>query len=182
MTIAEMLARNARMYPNDVALIELKPSNNIRKEITWQEFDERVNRIANALMDMGVKKDDKVIHLMLNSINWLEAYFGIIRTGAWAVPLNFRFTSQDIKYCTDIAEAKVMILGEEFIDRIEPIRSQMPTIESFVFAGQGTPPAMVHLEDIIPKTATTFRNMRTILSCFLPCTTAGQRCTGLATS
>ena len=149
MTIAEMLARNARMYPNDVALIELKPSTGVRKEITWREFNERANRIANALMDMGVKKDDKVIHLMMNSINWLEVYFGIIRTGAWAVPLNFRFTSQDIKYCTDVAEAKVMIFGEEFIDRIEPIRSQLPTIGSFVFAGQGTPPATVHLENII---------------------------------
>jgi len=149
MTIAEILARNARMYPKDVALIELKPSSNTRKEITWQEFDERANRIAKALTDMGVKKGDKVIHLMMNSINWLEAYFGIIRTGAWAVPLNFRFTSQDIKYCADIAEAKVMILGEEFIDRVEPILSQMATIESFVFTGQDTPPGMIHLEDII---------------------------------
>jgi hypothetical protein len=79
MTIAEMLARNARMYPDDCALIELKPSEKIRKEITWKEFDERVNRIANALIDRGASKGDKVIHLMMNSINWLETYFGIIR-------------------------------------------------------------------------------------------------------
>ena len=93
MTIAEILARNARMYPSDSALIELKPSKKIRREITWKEFDERANRVANALIDRGVRRDDKVIHLMMNSINWLEAYFGIIRTGAWAVPLNYRFTS-----------------------------------------------------------------------------------------
>lgn len=149
MTIAEMLARNARMYPNDSALIELKPSEKIRKEIIWKVFDERANRVANALIDRGVSKGDKVIHLMMNSINWLEAYFGIIRTGAWAVPLNFRFTSGDIKYCADIAEAKVMILGEEFTERVEAIRSQLPTIKDYIFVGQNPPEAMESLEDII---------------------------------
>ncbi|MBA7562574.1 Long-chain-fatty-acid--CoA ligase [subsurface metagenome] len=149
MTIVEMLARNARMYPNDSALIELKPSKKIRREITWKVFDERANRVANALIDKGVSKGDKVIHLMMNSINWLEAYFGIIRTGAWAVPLNFRFTSSDIKYCADIAEAKVMILGEEFTERVEAIRSQLPTIKDYIFVGQNLPEAMESFEDII---------------------------------
>lgn len=68
MTIAEMLARNARMYPEDSALIELKPSKKIRKEITWKRFDERANKIVKALINRGVGKGDKVIHLMMNSI------------------------------------------------------------------------------------------------------------------
>ena len=71
-----MLARNGQAYPNDSALIELKPSQGLRKEITWEEFDQRANSIANALIDRGIRKDDKVIHWMTNSINWLEAYFG----------------------------------------------------------------------------------------------------------
>jgi len=96
MLITELLARNANLYPDESALIELKPEQNFRKEITWKEFDDRANRVANALVARGVGKGDKVIHLMMNSVNWLEAYFGIIRTGAWAVPLNFRFLS---KYC-----------------------------------------------------------------------------------
>ena len=151
MTIVEMLARNARMYPNDSALIELNQSQGLRKEITWKAFDERANRIANALIDGGISKGDKVIHLMMNSINWLEAYFGIIRTGAWAVPLNFRFTSGDIKYCADIAEAKVMILGEEFAERVKDIRSQLPTIKDYIFVGQNLPEAMESFEDIIGR-------------------------------
>ena len=151
MTIAEMLARNARIYPDESALIELKPSQEIRREITWRVFDERANRIANALAARGVGKGDKVLHLMLNSTNWLEAYFGIIRTGAWAVPLNFRFTSSDIKYCADIAEAKVMILGQEFAERVEAIRPQLPTIKDYIFAGENTPQDMESFEDIIDK-------------------------------
>ncbi len=153
MTISEMLARNARIYPQDSALIELKPSEKIRKEITWKKFDERANRIANALIDRGVGKGDKVIHLMMNSINWLEAYFGIIRTGAWAVPLSFRFTSGDIKYCADIAEAKVMILGEEFRERIEPIRSQLTTITDYIFVGQDVPRGMEDFQDVMNQSS-----------------------------
>jgi acyl-CoA synthetase (AMP-forming)/AMP-acid ligase II len=154
MTVVEMLARNARMYPNDTALIELKPSQGLRKEITWKEFDERANRIASALIDRGVSKGDKVIHLMMNSINWLEAYFGIIRTGAWAVPLNFRFSSRDIKYCADIAEAKVMILGEEFTERVRAIRSQLPTIKDYILVGQNLPEAMEDFEQVIEGAST----------------------------
>jgi len=149
MTITEMLARNARMYRREIALIELKPSTGQRKVITWEEFDNRANRIANALMAMGIRKSDKVIHLMMNSVNWLEAYFGIIRTGAWAVPLNFRFTSKDILYCASIAEAKAMITGEEFTERVEAIRSSLPAIQNYIFAGINVPQGMLPLEEMI---------------------------------
>ena len=153
MTISEMLAQNRRLYPNDSALIELKPSQGLRKEITWEEFDQRANRIANALIDRGVKKDDKVIHWMMNSISWLEAYFGIIRTGAWAVPLNFRFTSQDFKHCADIAEAEVMILGEQFVERVEAVRSQLPAIKDYILVGQPTPKGMEDFEQVISQSS-----------------------------
>ena len=65
-------------------------------------------------LQKGIKRDDKVIHWMRNSIPWLVTYFGIIKTGAWAVPLNYRFNCLDFKYCADIAEAKAMIFEEEF--------------------------------------------------------------------
>jgi len=153
MTISEMLTRNARMHPEDTALIELKPSNGVRKEITWKKFDERANRVANALLQRGVNKGDRVIHLMMNSINWLEAYFGIIRTGAWAVPLNFRFTSKDIKYCADVAEAKAIIFGEEFVERVEAIRSQLTGIKDYIFTGQSLAEGTEKFEDITSESS-----------------------------
>jgi acyl-CoA synthetase (AMP-forming)/AMP-acid ligase II len=153
MNIAEMLARNAGMYPDETALIELRPSKNIRKEITWKEFNERANRIANTLLARGIKKGDKVILWMMNSINWLEAYFGILKTGAWAVPLNFRFTSRDLAYCVPITEAKVMILGEEFIERVEYTRSQMVTVRDYILDGQATPKSMEDFEEAINKSS-----------------------------
>jgi acyl-CoA synthetase (AMP-forming)/AMP-acid ligase II len=137
--IGEILARNARLYPNEVALIERAPAEGKRKEMTWRQFDEKANRFANALMERGIGKGDKVIHLMMNSIDWLIAYFGIIRTGAWAVPLNFRFTGSDIKYCCEVAEPKAMIFGEEFIDRVTEIKDDLPTIKHYFFVGKEVP-------------------------------------------
>jgi len=151
MNISEMLATNARRYPDDTALIQIKPGEKLRQEITWREFDQRANRVASALVDRGIKKGDKVIHWMRNSINWLEAYFGIIRTGAWAVPLNYRFSSSDLKYCADIAEAKVMILGEEFRESVETTRSQLPTIERYILVSQHPPKDMESFEEVIDK-------------------------------
>jgi acyl-CoA synthetase (AMP-forming)/AMP-acid ligase II len=154
MTITEILSRNARLYPDTTMLIEVTPSENIRKEITWREFDDRVNRVTNALIKRGVKKGDVVIHLMMNSIKWLEAYFGILRTGAMAAPLNFRFISRQIKYCVDIAEPKVMILDENFTDRVEEIRSELTTIKSYIFLGENMPQGMEEYENALQSSST----------------------------
>jgi len=135
MIITEILARNARMYGDETALIEREPANDKRTAITWKEFDDMANRVANGLIAKGVKKGDKVIHLMMNCLEWLPAYFGILRTGAWAVPLNFRFTAEDIRYCADIVEAKATIFGEEFVDRVNAIKENLASIRDFVFVG-----------------------------------------------
>jgi acyl-CoA synthetase (AMP-forming)/AMP-acid ligase II len=138
--IGEMLARNGRMYPNDIALIERIPAEKKRATITWREFDERANRFANGLRSRGVKKGDKVIHLMNNSIDWLIVYFGILRTGAWVVPLNFRFIGDDIAYCCDVAEPDTFVFGEEFAERVGPIREELSSVKHFICAGEKIPP------------------------------------------
>jgi acyl-CoA synthetase (AMP-forming)/AMP-acid ligase II len=146
-----MLAHNASIYPNDVSLVELSSGHSSRKVITWAEFDASANRLANELLSLGIGKDDKVIHLMRNSINWLIAYFGIIRTGAWAVPLNYRFNSQDIKYCADIAKAKAFVLGDEFVDRVEAIRPALDSIEHYIYSGNHLPQNMLDFKEIISQ-------------------------------
>ena len=136
MLITEILARNARVYGDETALIERDPVNNRRKEISWNEFEAEANRMANMLRSKGIQKGDKVIHLMMNCIEWLPVYFGILRTGAWVVPLNFRFSADDIKLCTDIADAKAFVFGEEFIDRVEQVKSALDqTVADFIFVG-----------------------------------------------
>jgi long-chain acyl-CoA synthetase len=153
MTIIEMLARNARLFPNAIALIEITPSKNLRKETTWKEFENNANRFANALIARGVKKGDVVIHLMMNSMKWLEAYFGILKTGAMAAPLNFRFISRQIKYCVDIAEPKVMVLDQDFTERVEPLRKEMPTIKNYIYLGEKMPRGMEAFDEVMAQSS-----------------------------
>lgn len=136
MLITEILSRNARMYGDDTALIEREPERNIRREVTWKEFDHKASQVSRALINMGIRKKDRVVHLMTNCLEWLPIYFGILRTGAWAVPLNFRFVAKTIKHCIQTAEAKALIFGEEFIDRINSIKSDLDGIvEHYIFIG-----------------------------------------------
>ena len=59
----------------------------------------------------GLKKGDKVAILMMNGLEWLPIYFGILKTGALAVPLNFRYSSDEILYCVQLAEVDVLVFG-----------------------------------------------------------------------
>jgi len=153
-TIPEMLSRNARMYPDDCALVELKPGRNYRREITWRQMDEEANRVANALIEMGVKKGDRIIQWMMNSIDWLIAYFGILRSGAWVVPLNFRFTTKDFTYCVEISGARFIIAGEEFIERIDAAKKNLAGIEGILALGGNLPGYMTGYHDWIGRRPT----------------------------
>ena len=141
MPITNYLEQNAKNYPNETALIEINPeikekrrvtwkeyeliesgyAESYRREITWSVFDEKANRCANLLMSRGIKKGDKVAILLMNSLEWLPIYFGILKSGALAVPLNYRYTSDEIKYCLDLSDADALIFGNEFFGRVEDI-------------------------------------------------------------
>jgi acyl-CoA synthetase (AMP-forming)/AMP-acid ligase II len=133
--ITEILARNARVYSDETALIERDPAKNSRRQITWEQFDAEANRVANALIARDVRKGDRVVHLMMNCIEWLPTYFGILRAGAWVVPLNFRFSGDDIKHCCEIAEAKILLFGQEFIDRIDSVKTALDKTTLYGLSG-----------------------------------------------
>jgi acyl-CoA synthetase (AMP-forming)/AMP-acid ligase II len=136
--IGEMLARNARLYGDETALVERIPAEKTRRTITWKDLDDKANRFANVLRSKGVEKGSKVVHLMYNAIDWLIAYFGIVRTGAWVVPLNFRFTSADIQYCTDVAEPDLILFGEEFMERIDAVKEHT-RVKHYICVGKEIP-------------------------------------------
>ncbi len=150
MIITDLLERNAKEAGGEVALVELNPAlrpgneswkefslieegrdPRARREMTWGEFDARANRIANLLISEGVKKGDKVALLLMNCLEWLPAYFGILKTGALAVPMNYRYTADEIRFCLDLSESSFLIFGEEFIGRVEEILPLIPDIRLF---------------------------------------------------
>jgi len=151
MPITEMLFLNAQMYPDDVSLIERDPGAGIRREITWKEFEQQSNQLANALIDRGIQRGDKVAILMMNCLEWLPIYFGVLKTGALAVPLNFRFTGKEIKKCLETVDTKILIYGPEFIERINDIIDKIDCIESYIFVGENTPSTAENFFDLIRK-------------------------------
>ncbi len=159
MPIVDYLRRNAAQYGNETALVAVNPGvkehrritwrdynliessepKAFRREITWGVFDEKANRFANLLMERGVKKGDKVAILLMNCIDWLPVYFGALKAGAIAVPLNFRYTSEEIVYCLDLAEADVLVFGTQFVGRMEDALPKIKRDIPMFFVGTDCP-------------------------------------------
>ena len=159
MPITELLTRNATYFKNDVALVEINPEvKNVphvtwreynlieaarggafRKQLTWGEFDIQANRFANLLLTRGIRKGDKVAILLMNCLEWLPIYFGILKAGAVAVPLNFRYTAEEIKYCLEKSDSDFLVFGPEFIGRVEEIHDRVPRIKDFFYVGDECP-------------------------------------------
>ena len=159
MPVMDYLERNAELYGDEVALVELNPAEKdgrrlswkefsliesdsnapYRREITWQVFDEKANRCANLLLSRGIRKGDKVAILMYNCMEWLPIYFGILKTGAIAVPFNFRYDADEILYCAELAEVNIVIFGPEFIGRIETHAERLSRGRLLIYVGDGCP-------------------------------------------
>lgn len=156
MVITDFLERNAKLYAHETALVEINPSDErdsastwmefsliesapggrYRRELSWFDFDKRANRFANLLLTRGVRKGDKVGILMMNCLEWLPVYFGILKTGALVVPLNFRYTADEIKYCADLADLRCLVFGPEFIQRLDGIVGELDKIKDMFFVGE----------------------------------------------
>ncbi|MBO5087256.1 MAG: acyl--CoA ligase [Lachnospiraceae bacterium] len=159
MPITEVLERNVKMYPNDICLVEINPevtetrrvtwkeyelmepnpSTHYRREITWSVMDEKANRFANLLISRGIKKGDKVAILLMNCLEWLPIYFGILKTGALAVPLNFRYAPDEIEYCVGLADVDILVFGPEFIGRVEEIADNISKNRLLFYVGDNCP-------------------------------------------
>lgn len=159
MPITEYLERNAREYGDETALVEINPEeqekSNVtwrdyalieqgastpgRREISWAEFNKKSNRFANLLLSRGVKKGDRVAILLMNGIEWLPVYFGILKTGALAVPLNYRYTAEEIKYCLEKSDSDVLVFGPEFTGRVENIVGMIPRVRYRFYVGEDCP-------------------------------------------
>ncbi len=151
MPITEMLSRNARMFGDDISLIERDPGAGIRREISWKQFDNMANSFANSLLAQGIKKGDKVALLMMNCLEWLPVYFGILKTGALAVPLNFRYTAEEIRNCLNTAEAQALVYGPEFIERVEAVTGELSSLKQYIFVGENCPAGAISYTQLISE-------------------------------
>ena len=160
MVITELLERNARLYGGETALVEINPSEErdkavtwreasliesalpdapYRRELSWKDFDRRANRFANLLLSRGIQRGTKVGILLMNCLEWLPLYFGILKAGCVAVPMNFRYYSEEIRYCLDLADVEVLVFGPEFVGRMDVIAEEIPGVRTMFFVGRNGP-------------------------------------------
>lgn len=158
MPITEILENNARLYGDDVSLVEINPpdtkgrftwkeysliesgsGNDFRRSITWDDFNRQANCFANFLLSRGVKRGDKVAILLMNCLEWLPIYFGVLKAGAIAVPLNYRYTADEIKYCLGLSDSSILVFGPEFTGRIEEICGRIPDVKTLLYVGKDCP-------------------------------------------
>jgi acyl-CoA synthetase (AMP-forming)/AMP-acid ligase II len=151
LTLSDTVARYARLQPDRVAVRDSK------RALTWRQWDERSSRLANALLGRGLVKGDRVGLLAYNSLEWMEFYAGLARAGLVGVPINFRLMSPEIGYIAQHCDARALIVQDELVDRIEPIRGDLAIDASRLIRYGSQPPAngWANYEDLLAAASPT---------------------------
>ena len=152
MPITDLLRRNAETNGGDVAMVELSPRSGsdvkiswreyeaseswpdsaARREMTWRFIDEQANRVANFCLSRGLGRGSKVALLMKNALEWFPLYFGVMRSGALVVPVNFRNTAEETAKCLGITRADAIFFGPGYAGQMESVREILPCVKTFV--------------------------------------------------
>ncbi len=106
--IADMIRRSAHHYPDKTALIFRDRS------LTYTELEEDCNRVANALLDIGVRKYDRVAILAHNTLDHVLTWFGCAKTGAIYLAINYMLRGKEIAYCINHSESTLFIVEDSF--------------------------------------------------------------------
>ncbi|MFC1993282.1 long-chain-fatty-acid--CoA ligase [Chloroflexota bacterium] len=118
------------------------------KRYTFGNLSGRVNQLANALKQLGVTKGDRVAMLQVNCNQHVETYFAVAKLGAIYVPLNFRAKGEELTYMINSAEANTIFFGERYIDLVNSIRPNVPSVRNLISL-EKKHDGMLYYEDII---------------------------------
>ena len=129
LNFGEIVSVNAAKWPQREALTDAT------RRLCWASFDERTSRLANALLDMGLVKGDKVAILLENCIEIIELFAATARAGLVAVPINFRLVADEVLYVTNNSDAKAFFIHNIFLPSLESVRDEMKKISDFVLVG-----------------------------------------------
>ncbi|MDX9999885.1 MAG: AMP-binding protein [Polyangia bacterium] len=134
LNLGEMLKLNAHKYPSTICLMDAQ------RRFTFPETNRRVNRLASALLGLGLGKGDRISALMENCIEFVELYLAAAKVGLLVNPINFRLAGPEIRYIVDHAESKAFVVHDEFCPTIEAVRPALPRIEAgrYVVVGEPT--------------------------------------------
>jgi fatty-acyl-CoA synthase len=150
MTLADAVATHARLNPKKLAV------RDSRRSLSFAQWHERSNRLANGLMQLGLAKGDRVALLAYNCAEWMEFYAGLAAAGLIAVPINFRLTSTEIAYIVQHSEARAVIVQDELVERIDAVRNELPVqTDAYIAFGATLPTGWRSYEALIGYAPTT---------------------------
>jgi acyl-CoA synthetase (AMP-forming)/AMP-acid ligase II len=133
LNLGEILRVNARKYPKNRCL------SDEHRCFTYPETNSRVRRLANAMLELGLAKGDKIAVLSDNAIEFCELYFAAAKAGLVIVPPNFRLVAQELQYVVDNSDARAFFVMDDFVPTVESIRAKLPKIPSDRFFVFGAP-------------------------------------------
>lgn len=148
-TWAGRLEKIVKTVPDRTAFIQGE------RRLTWRMFDLRTNRLANALLELGIKKEERVAIMGFNSIEWTESYFAISKIGAVPVNLNPRFVPRELKYILEDSDSVALIMDDEGLERIQEIRDELPLLRHVIVIGENVPPDMLSSKELMAKSPDT---------------------------
>ena len=146
MNTAEFLTISAAICPDrEVIVFE-------GKRLTFGQLDERVNRLGNALLEMGVQKGDRVAVLQVNCNQCAEVYYAVARIGAIFVPLNFRAKGNELTYMLNSSESNTLFVGDRYIDLVNSIKPELATLKNCISI-DSQQEGMLYYEDMLSSAA-----------------------------
>ncbi len=146
LNVGEILRINATLAPDKLGAKDLKRS------MTFKEWNDRTCRLGNALLDLGLQKGDRVAIIAYNCLEWMEIYAAAAKTGLIAVPIMFRLAPNEYKYIIEDSGAKALIVEKPFVDGVNSIRADLPDVKNYIFFGEGdAPEGYAHYEDLMAK-------------------------------
>jgi acyl-CoA synthetase (AMP-forming)/AMP-acid ligase II len=136
MNIGSLFSRHARYRPDHPAVVFGD------QRLSWFEFNQSINRLANALLDLGIRKGDKVATILPNCLEQLEVYWASAKIGAVIVPSSILLLEKAMQTLLQDSDAVMLITNSGFVGKIDTIRSELPAIGAdwyllVDYAGQG---------------------------------------------
>jgi long-chain acyl-CoA synthetase len=131
MVLGDILSRNADVIPNKLAVV----CRNTDKKCSYAQLNTRVNRLANGLIDIGLCRGDRLAILQHNCAEYVEAFFAAAKIGAPLVALDHRLVAREVLYILNDSGAKVLIVGAQYAGVIDSLRSELKSVDEFIYVG-----------------------------------------------
>jgi len=126
MNTTEFLSIATAICPEKVALVFEG------KKFTFTDLSDRVNRLSNALIELGIEKGDRIATLAVNCNQCVEIYFAVAKIGGIHVPLNFRAKENELTYMLNSCEANTIFTGERYVSLVESIKPDVKSLQHVI--------------------------------------------------